>query len=215
LATFTANGGGGGGAYNGSGCGGAAAPTSSVADSSLIAIDTVIQRTGCNGQSPKVSTDIFPATYTTHYNYFELDHSWVGYEIMRALADGKIPTTGGVKTYNGTVYSKSACDSTTSSIFTQLNSAASSHYNVYQLFPGGFACYKVYDDNKNGGAGAPSVVGPGSIFSSNGNYGYERPCPGCGGCGSGHWVQGGLFSGDEDDEVPGRPGGNAMFAILC
>lgn len=215
LATFTANGGSGGGAYDSSGGSGAAAPIHSISDSSLISVSTVIQITGFSGQRPKTGTSTFNNTYTTHYNYFELDHSWIGYEISKAIAPTGISTTGGVKDYIGNAYSKSVCDSKTSSIFTQLNSAASSHYNIYQLFPGGFSCSGVYDDNKNGGPGAPSVVGPGSIFSEDGNYGYDRPCPGCGGCGSGHWIQGGLFSGDEDDEVPGRPGGNAMFAILC
>lgn len=215
LATFTANGGGGGSPYNGSGGGGAAAPIHSTADGTLINIGVVIQRDGLSGKSPKNGTDNFSSTYTTHYNYFELDHSWIGYEISKAIAPASIANSGGVKDYWGVVDSKSLCDSRTSSIFTELNKAASSHYNAYQLFPGDFSCSGVYDDNKNGGPGAPSVVGPGSIFSEDGNYGYDRPCPGCGGCGSGHWIQGSLFSGDADDEVPGRPGGNAMFAILC
>jgi hypothetical protein len=215
LATFTANGGSGGGAYNSNGGSGAAAPIHSTSNASLINVDVVVQMMGLSGQRPKTGTTPFLKTHTMHYNYFELDHSWIGYEIARVIAPASIDKNGGVKDYMGLVNNKSTCDSRTSSIFTELNKAASSHYNIYQIFPGGSSCAGVYDDNKNGGPGAPSVVGPGSIFSEDGNYGYDRPCPGCGGCGSGHWIQGGLFSGDEDDEVPGRPGGNAMFAILC
>lgn len=214
LATFTANGGTGGSAYNKGGGSGAAAPIHSIADSNLISVGVVAQIAGFSGQVPKTGTSTFNDTYTTHYNYFELDHSWIGYEISKALAPTGIATTGGVKDYVGNAYSKSVCDSKTSSIFTALNAAASSHYNVYQLFPGGFSCSGVYDDNKNGGPGAPSVVGPGSIFSEDGSYGYDMPCPGCGGCGSGHWLQGSIWT-EDDDEIPGRPGGNAMFAILC
>lgn len=213
LAKFSALGGSGGGVFASNGGSGAAAPICSDSDTSLINVSVVVQIDGFNGKRPEENTDVFNDTHGMHYNYFELDHSWVGYEIAKAMASGNIPDTGGVESYKGNADSTSLCDSKTSSIFTALNSAASSHYNVYQLFPGGFSCDGVYDDDMYGGSGAPSVVGPGSIFSDDGNYGYDRPCPGCGGCGSGHWLRGTIWP--DDDEVPGRPGGNAMFAILC
>lgn len=211
LAEFTAYGGKGGGAYNGNGGGGADAPTHVIFDDSLIEVDVVIQKDGLSGQRPEYDTATFDTTSTDHRDYFEVEHSWIGYEIARALSLANISNEGGVQTYAGEA-DESNCDEKTSNIFAVLNDA--NKYNVYQLFPGGFTCKGGYDDNENGGPGAPSVVGPGSIFNRDGSYGYERPCPGCGGCGSGHWLRGDWWS-DKDDEVCGRPGGNAMFAILC
>lgn len=215
LAEFTAYGGGGGGAYNGNGGSGADAPTHVILDDNLIQVAVVTQMNGLSGQPPKTDTEKFVKTYTEHRNYFEVNHSWIGYEIARAITPGGIPTAGGVQGYSDQVVDDQPdCDAMISGIFEVLGKAVSDSYNVYQLFPGGFSCKGGYDDNENGGPGAPSVVGPGSIFNRDGSYGYERPCPGCGGCGSGHWLRGDWWS-DKDDEVPGRPGGNAMFAILC
>lgn len=147
--------------------------------------------------------------------YFELRNVWIGYEMNKLFnntGDG-IPKQGGIQSYNMLYHQNATSNCKTEANIKNIlnNSSEYSKYNIYQMLPGNFRGYNpLYSDDKYGGAGAPSICGPGAIFDSGEPSGYtDRPCPGCGGCGSGHWIHSG------DDEERGRSGGNAMFAIFC
>lgn len=224
LVTFTAEAGGGGGCFAGTPGAGAIAPTAAASSGGEITLDKVIEYNGLPGckagsKYPKDSagadikgTEGMEPRYT---KYFELRNVWIGYEMNKLFnntGDG-IPKQGGIQSYNMLYHQTATSNCTTEANIKNIlnNSSEYSKYNIYQMLPGNFKGYNpLYSDDKYGGAGAPSICGPGAIFDSGEPSGYtDRPCPGCGGCGSGHWIHSG------DDEERGRSGGNAMFAIFC